>query len=53
MDLHPSIHDPCLFSCQLHQPGTTTPSSPAEVRIGIYVDDFVFYLLDPTQEELF
>ena len=55
MLLTPSPHYPCLISSVL-----TNPSYPActldlqsQLHVGIYVGDFVFYLYDPDQEELF
>ena len=55
MGINPSPHDPCLLSGVI-----TNPSSPActsylqsQLHVVLYVNDFVFYSSDQTQEELF
>jgi hypothetical protein len=51
-----SKHDPCLFSGVVKADDKTAslPSSTrARVHVGIYVDDFVFYSIDPLEEERF
>lgn len=53
MGLQPSLHDPCLFSGAVHTPDSPASESTAPVHVGIYVDDFVFYSTDPTQETRF
>ena len=51
MGLRASPHDPCVFSGIINHP--TASANTAIIRIGVYVDDFVFYSTDPAQEELF
>ena len=55
MGLNPSPHEPCLLSGVL-----TNPFSPAripylhyQIHVSLYVDNFVFYSSDPSQEALF
>jgi hypothetical protein len=49
MGLQQSVHDPCLFAGASLPPNLNSPLIPtrAEVFVGIYVDDFVFYSTDP------
>jgi hypothetical protein len=52
--LTPSPHDPCLFSGVIQSPLITTTSSNCKpVHVGIYIDDFMFFSEDPTEEENF
>ena len=55
MGLNTSPRDPCLLSGLLAN--SSSPDTISEVQsqlhAGIYVDDFVFYSLDTTQEALF
>ena len=54
MGLTPSVHDPCVYRGVCTD--TDNPAAEddrAEVHVGIYVDDFVFYSTDSSQEELF
>jgi hypothetical protein len=49
--LEQSVHDPCLFSGNLKS--DNSPTSKSKLHVGIYVDDFVFYLEDPEGERPF
>ena len=55
MGLKASPHDTCLLSGILENPTShnTIPEYQSQLHIGLYVDDFVFYSSDPTQEALF
>ena len=52
--LNPSLKDPCLYTGFIVDP--LDPSSPplsAPLSLGMYVDDFVYFLKDPAVEVLF
>ena len=51
MQLVPSDHDPCLYSGIVN--GDNPASGRATLHVGIYVDNFVFYLVDPEEKEKF
>jgi hypothetical protein len=52
--LTPSSYDPCLYSGFVQDPKdpSVSPSS-MPLSMGLYVDDFVFFLKDPADEALF
>jgi hypothetical protein len=52
--LKPFLKDPCLFTGFLKDPDdpTSAPSS-APLSLGLYVDDFVYFLENPAVEALF
>ena len=52
--LNNSPHDPCLLSGVLSNPYSpdTISAVQSQLHAGLYVDDFVFYSSDPTQEAL-
>ena len=53
--LNPSPHDPCLLSGILVNPSCPDTISvvQSQLHVGLYVDDFVLYSSDPTQEAIF
>jgi hypothetical protein len=52
--LIPSLHDPCLYTGFIHDPKDPSGSlSSKPLSMGIYVDDFVYFLEDPGVESLF
>jgi hypothetical protein len=54
MGLTPSPKDPCLYTGFVHypkDPSVTITTSP--LSLGIYVNDFVYFLPDPAVEKLF
>ena len=55
MLLYPSPHDPCIISGTLTNPYSSifTPNIQSQLHVSLYVDDFVFYFSDPSQEEIF
>ena len=55
MGLNPSPHDPCILYDVLANPSSpdTISAFQPQIHVGLYVDDFVFYSSDPTQEALF
>ena len=55
MGLKASPHDPCLLSGVLDNPSSPENISEAQsqLHVGFYVENFVFYSSDPTQEALF
>ena len=55
MNLNASPHDPCLLYGVLTNPYFTDTISKvqSQLHVGLYVNDLVFYSLDPTQEALF
>ena len=55
MGLKASPHDPFLLSGILDNPYSpqTISNSQSQLHVGLYVDNFVFYSSDPTQEALF
>ena len=54
MGLKALPHDPCLLYGVLDNPSSPQTISEAQYKlhVGLYVDDFVFYSSDPTQEAL-
>ena len=54
MGLYTSPYDPCLISGVLTNPYSTdfTSDLQSQIHVGLYVDEFLFYLSDPSQEEL-
>ena len=50
-----STHDPCLLSIIIDKPTShkTISEDQSQLHVGLYVDDFVLYSLDPAQEALF
>ena len=55
MGLNPSPYDPCIISGVLtnHSSPACTSELKYQLHVRLYVDDFEFYLSDPSQEELF
>ena len=55
MGLNHSQHDPCLLSGVLANPYSpeTISTVQSQLHVSLYVEDFVFYYSDPTQEALF
>ena len=55
MGIVTSAHNPCLFTGVIRDPNTTIPSSTphASINIGLYVNNFVFYLTSLAEESLF
>ena len=55
MGLNPSTHDPCLVYSLRSNPSSpdTISTVQSQLHVGLYVDNFVFYSSDPTQESLF
>ena len=55
MDLKASPHEPCYLSGILDNPYSpqTISEAQSQLHVGFYVDDFVFYSSDSTQEALF
>ena len=55
MVLNPSPQDPCLLSGVLSKPSSpgTVSAVQYQLHVGLYVDDFVVYSSDPTQDALF
>ena len=53
--LKDSPHDPCLIFGILDNPTShqTISEAQSQLHVGLYVDNFVFYSSDPTQEALF
>ena len=53
--LNPPPHYPCLLSVILSNPSSpdTIYAVQSQLHVGLYVDDFVFYSSDLTQEALF
>ena len=51
MGLNTSPHDPCLLSGEHTNPSSTawTTDLQSQLHVGIYVDEFLFYLYDPTK----
>ena len=47
--------DPSLLSDIIDNPTShqTISEAQSQIHVGLYVDDFVFYSSDPTQEALF
>ena len=54
MGLNSSPHDPWLLSDVFTNPSSTycTSDLQYQIHVGLYVDEFVFYLSEPTHEEL-
>jgi hypothetical protein len=53
MGLKQSIHDPCLFLGHLNNSPIPHSTPSAEIFIGIYVDDFVFFSSNSNVEHHF
>ena len=55
MFLKASPHDPCLLSGVLANPSSpdTIYAAQSQIHVGLYVENFVFYSSDPTQEAPF
>ena len=55
MGLNHSPNEPCIIYCVLSDPSSPETISVVQSQLhdGLYVDDFVFYSSDPTQEALF
>ena len=55
MGLKASPHYPCILSGILDNPSfpKTISETQSQLHVGLYVDNFVFYSSDPTQEALF
>ncbi len=54
MGLTPSLEDPCLYTgfvCNPKYPSVTITTSP--LSLGIYVNNFVYFLPNPAVEKLF
>ena len=53
--INTSPNDPCIISGVLTNPyyPDCTSDLQSQLHVGLYVNDFVFYSYDPTQEELF
>jgi len=54
MGLHQNAYDPCLFSGQVIDPSDPLdlPTS-SHLTLGLYVDNFVYFLEDPAVEVKF
>ena len=55
MGLKACPHDPCLLYGILDNLSSpqTMSEAQSQLQVGLYVDDFVFYSSNPTQEALF
>ena len=55
MGLRASLYDICLLSDILDNSTShkTMTEDKSQLHVGLYVDDFVFYSSDPTQEAIF
>ena len=52
--LRPSLEDPCLFTgCRVDPDDPTSASLSAPLSLGLYVDNFVYFSIDPAVEALF
>ena len=53
MGLNPSPHDSCILSGVITNPSSYVLTSDIQyqLHVGLFVDDFIFYLSDPAQEE--
>ncbi len=52
--LTPSLEDPCLYSGFVIDPSDPSKrASEHPLMLGLYVDDFVYFLEDPAVESLF
>jgi hypothetical protein len=54
MGLHQNKYNPCLFTGRVMDPSipADTPST-SPIALGLYVDDFVYFLEDPAVEDKF
>ena len=54
MELNTSLNEPCLIYIVLTNPFSSacTPDLQSQLHVGLYVNNFLFYSSDPTQEEL-
>ena len=54
MIIKASPHEPCLHYAILDSPSSpqTISEAQSQLQVGLYVDNFVFYSSDPTQEAL-
>ena len=50
-----SSNEPCIISGLLVYPSSpdTIPAVQSQIHVGLYVNNFVFYYSDPTNEALF
>ena len=54
LGLHQNAYNPCLFSGNIVDPSDPTASpSPSPLTLGLYMDDFVYFLEDPDVEAWF
>jgi hypothetical protein len=54
ISLTPNAHHPCLYTGFVRDPrNPSAPHSDVPLSLGIYVDDFVYFLEDPNVEVLF
>ena len=55
MGIKASPHGPCLLPGILDNPSShqTISEAQSQLHVGLYVDDFVLYSSDPTQQALF
>ena len=54
LGLHQNAYNPCLFSGNIVDPSNPTDSPSSEpLTLGLYVDDFVYFLTDPKVEAKF
>ena len=55
MGLNPSPHYPCLLSGVLANPSTpdTISAVQFQLHVCLFINNFVFYSSDPTQEDIF
>jgi hypothetical protein len=52
--LTPNAHDPCLYTGFMRDPrNPSAPHSDVPLSLGLYMDDFVYFLEDPNVEVLF
>ena len=52
--LKPNASDPCMFTGSISNPDNPTADSPsAPLTVGLYVDDFVYFFVDPEVERRF
>jgi hypothetical protein len=54
LGLTPSLEDPCFYTGYIRNPANPSATlSTAPLSLGIYVNDFVYFLADPAVEDLF
>jgi hypothetical protein len=54
LDLRDNVSDPCLFTDTIVDPSNpAVPSSTAPLTLGLYVDNFIYFSVDPEVERQF